>query len=109
MLVSSLSFAGALDFHQARFADAGPRDALAPCRALRLVERRDLHGLPGLCRAVQRFDDTDILQALLTGRLRRAVLEDAIGEVQQLRRELVALADPLALRLAVHRQRVAKA
>src|SRR3990170_3366006 len=46
---------------------------------------------------VERLDDPHVLQPFLAGRLGLPVLQDAVGEVQQLRRELVPLPDPLPI------------
>ena len=58
-------------------------------------------------RPVERADDAHVGEALFGGGLGIAVVEQAIGEVEQLRRELVALGEaPLAGQLAVERQPV---
>jgi predicted dehydrogenase len=57
-----------------------------------------------VCRGLH---DSHVLQAFVSGWLRRLVPQDAIREVQQLRRELVSLADPFPRRLSIHCQLVA--
>src|SRR4029450_1542979 len=78
---------------QRRLRDPRATDPLTLRRLLRRRIGRDLNDLAGFRRLVQRLDNTDVLEAFSSGGLRLALLPDAIREVQQLRRELVALAD----------------
>ena len=55
------------------------------------------------------YNASSVLHAIFTGWLWRSVVEDAIRKVQQLGRKLVALAERLAGRLPVDRQRVLEA
>src|SRR5262245_46547140 len=102
--VARSAFVRALDVDQRGLADARPANALPSGWLFRRTISRKAHG-PALLRGrVQRFDDAYVLQPFLAGRLRLAVAENAVGEVQQLRRELIALADALSRRLPSDRQ-----
>jgi len=90
--------------HRPGLPDAGPDDLLAGVGTPRRLIRRDLNRLARIGRFVQRLNDPDVLHALLARRLRRRVVEDAVREIEQLRRELIALADLLPFGLAVDRQ-----
>src|SRR5262245_59511702 len=65
--------------------------------------------LPGGQRLVDGFDDADVDQAFLARRFRCLARAYAAGEVDQLRRELVALGEFLPLLLPVQRALVAQA
>jgi len=80
-----------LDFDQRGFSDTGTRDPLSTGRAPVLLERPDLDGFADPRRLVERLNDPDILQTLLTRRLWRAILENAVRKVHELRRELITL------------------
>src|SRR5579883_682502 len=71
--------------------DAGPPDLLANRRTASALGQLGRYPSPGLDASVQRLDDTDIGDAFLAGGLRLRVTENAIREVDELRRELVAL------------------
>src|SRR5687768_3562661 len=94
--VSSASPASAssrrrLRMHGARLVDRRPADLLLEAWPLALLVGRELHRLPGLRRAVQRADHAHVGKALVGAGLRIVVLQHAVGEVEQLGRELVAL------------------
>src|SRR5262249_3289582 len=97
--------ASALRLNYRRFGNAGPDDALAERRLLRGAVFRDRHGFPCPRRLVERLNDPNVLQPVCAGRLWLSILQNAIGEVQQLGRKLIALADANARRLAVDGQR----
>src|SRR5690348_5784560 len=77
--------------HQGRGLDARPPDLLPKSRSAPALRQLRRHPSARLHAAVQGFDDTDIRDAFFSGRLRLTVAEDAIGEVDELRRELIAL------------------
>src|SRR5512146_138069 len=71
--------------------DAGAPDLLPQGRAASARRQLGRHPPAGLHASIQRLDDADVGDAFLTGRLRLGAVEHAVGEVDELRRELVAL------------------
>ena len=96
----------ALHFDEAWLLHARSSDALARGGPDMLLEERDLDRPSPSRRLVQGFDDAHVLQAFVPGRFGLGVVQDAVGEVQQLRRELVASPDALRSCLPVDRQLV---
>src|SRR5688572_20018261 len=92
--------ARALHLDERRHPHAGPADALPACRPLRAPERREPYRLAGSRRAIQGLDHADVLQPLVPRRFRLTIPLDAVGEVEQLRSKLVALAKAFASRPA---------
>src|SRR6185436_1807983 len=99
--------AGAFYLDESWLPNWRPRDAL-PRRRPRpgIHERWNRDGLPDLRRLVKGLDDADVLQAFLAGRFGLAPFRDAIGEIQQFRRELIASPCAPARPLAVDREGV---
>src|SRR5438105_4160188 len=89
-----------------RLVDRRPPDLLLEAGPLAPLVRSELDRLAALRRAVQRADDAYVGEAFLGTGLGGMVLEHAVGEIQQLRRELVALREAPLLALAVDRQAV---
>src|SRR5215469_4013167 len=84
--------------HEGRGLDAGPADLLAKRRTASALRQLGRYPATGLDASVQRLDDTDVGNAFFAGGLRLGVADNAIREVEELRRELVAL---LIVRLAL--------
>src|SRR6185436_3350070 len=88
--------------------DGGTADFLLEARPLALRERRQAHGLAVRRGTVEGADDAHVGEALVGAGLGRAVLQDAVGKVEQLGRELVALGEAPLAHLALERQAVAQ-
>src|SRR5678816_4192597 len=97
-------FARALNLHQLGLVDAGSGDALLPSRAGAPREWWNLHHFPCLRRLIESLDDAHVLQSFFAGWFGLAILHDAVGEVHELRRELIALADAPPRGLAIDGQ-----
>jgi len=69
------------------------RDPLSRARPLRVLEDRQGDRSPNPRGAVQRLDDSHVLEALFPRRFRLPVLENAVREVQQFWSELVAFSN----------------
>src|SRR5579864_6575510 len=76
---------------QLRRRDPRLRDALALGRAALALRQVERYPLPAENRLVERLDDVHIDEPFLAGRFRLAVVKDAVGEVEQLRRKLITL------------------
>ena len=88
-----------------RLLDRRPADLLLERRVLVPRVRRELDRTAAGDRLVERADDAHIGEAFLGGRLGIAVLQHAVGEVEELRGELVALGEaPLAHEVALEAQ-----
>ena len=99
-------FARALHFDEGWLGDSRPLDTLPAGGPFRLFKRRNVYGFACVGRLVKCLHDANVLLTFFAGWLRLAILPNAIREIEKLRRELVALADPLSLRLAVDRELV---
>src|SRR2546421_4845613 len=87
--------------------DRRTADLLLQARALAALVRAELDRLPAFHRLVQGADDADVGEAFLGRGLGIAVLQQAVGEVQKLGRELIALREaPLAHHVAIERKTV---
>ena len=91
----------------AGFRTGGRRISWASVGRSRLSNGSSRTGSPRVGRLVQRPDDAHVGQALPAGRLRLLAGQDALGEVQQLGRELVALREGLLAGRLAHRDPVA--
>src|SRR5579872_1875644 len=77
--------------HQRWRLDAGPPDLLSERRTASALRQLRRDPPAGLHAAIQRLDHTDVGNAFLTGRFRLGISENAVGEIEELRGELVAL------------------
>src|SRR5688572_16518806 len=75
-------------------------------RPLLALTHFQFHGPSARDRLQHPFDDAHVCEALFAGRLGLAVLQDAVREVQQFRRELIALAEFLLALTVACPQRV---
>src|SRR5688572_25251890 len=85
----------------ARLVDRWAANLLLQAGPLALFERRQLDRTAALRGAIQRADYAHVGQAFVRARLRVAVLQHAVGEIQQLGGELVALGEAPFARVAV--------
>src|SRR5262249_20894661 len=74
------------------------RDPLTAGWPMGLRERANGDGSARPCRFVERLHDPHVLQALVARGFRLAILQDAVGEVQPLRGELIVHCSLLQLR-----------
>src|ERR1700716_4360059 len=81
----------ALHLNQGGLPHTGTRHPLSRGWPPALVERPDSDGPAGSRRPIQRLNDPDVLESFLARWLGLCIVEDAIGEVQQFRRKLIAL------------------
>src|SRR5688500_19122465 len=89
-----------------RLLDRWTSDFLLEAGPRALGEGLERHRPAGLGRAIERADHAHVGEALVAARLGRAVLQDAVGEVEEFRRELVALREAPLAHLAIDGQAV---
>src|SRR5262249_41743967 len=75
--------------------DARTSQLLRDARALRALWQVEAHPSPGFDRCVNRKDNPHVCEAFLARGLRLAVLQDAVGEIDELGGELIALGEVL--------------
>src|SRR4051812_20344723 len=92
--------------HDRRLVDGRAADLLLEAWALAPLEGRQFDRAAGFRGAVERADDAHVGKPFLGTRLGVVASQHAIREVQQLRRELVALRETPLARLAVQREAV---
>src|SRR4051812_33636723 len=95
-----------LNVDQGRLPDSRAGDSLPTGRALPFDERAQRDESACARRLIQRLHDPHVLEPFLAGRLRLAVLDDAVGELQQLRSKLITLDGLFPLGAAIEGQRV---
>src|SRR5262249_15958710 len=100
------SLARADPFHELWLSNWRSSHALGPARLFRWTIWGNLNRFTRFCRFVERLNDADVLKTFRARWLGVDAFANAIGEVQELGRELIATANAISRRLAVDRELV---
>ena len=105
---SRLVFVWLVRVHQIRFAHRRLGNRLTATGRGLAFERPERNWLGATRRFVQRVDDADVPRAFFTRGFGLTILTDAVGEVDQLGRELILFLALLLAALIANRERVGK-